>query len=64
MSEHKPIKTAEDWIEYIKCYKQRNGSRLPVAIAVPTEDFLALVNNFKQVCASNNQRRAQKKAEA
>lgn len=56
--EDKPIKTAEDWIEYIKRYKQRNGSKLPVAIAVPTKDFLALVNDFKQVCDSNNSRRA------
>lgn len=58
MSEHNPIKTAEDWIEYIKRYKLRNGSKLPVAIAVPTKDFLALVNDFKQVCDSNNKRRA------
>lgn len=58
MSEHKPIKTVEDWIEYIKCYKRRNGSKLPVAIAVPTKDFQALVNDFKQVCDSNNKRRA------
>lgn len=58
MSEDKPIRTAEDWIEYIKRYKQRNGSRLPVAITVPTKDFLALVNDFKQVCDSNSRRRA------
>ena len=58
MSEHNPIKTAEDWIEYIKSYKRRNGSKLPVAIAVPTKDFLSLVNDFKQVCDSNNKRRA------
>ena len=31
------LKTAHDWQEYIKRYKQRNGSRLPVAIAVPTK---------------------------
>lgn len=51
------LKTAHDWQEYIKRYKQRNGSRLPVAIAVPTKDFLDLVNNFKQVSKSNRSRR-------
>jgi len=53
------LKTAHDWQEYIKRYKQRNGSRLPVAIAVPTKDFLDLVNNFKQVSKSNRSRRKQ-----
>ena len=53
------LKTAHDWQEYIKRYKLRNGSRLPVAIAVPTKDFLDLVNNFKQVSKSNRSRRKQ-----
>lgn len=51
------LRTAHDWQEYIKRYKLRNGSRLPVAIAVPTKDFLDLVNNFKQVSRSNRSRR-------
>jgi len=52
------LKTAHDWLEYIKRYKVRNNCpRLPVAIAVPTKDFLDLVNNFKQVSHSNRSRR-------
>lgn len=51
------LKTAHDWQEYIKRYKLRNGSRLPVAIAVPTKDFLDLINNFEQVSKSNRSRR-------
>lgn len=52
------LKTAHDWLEYIKRYKVRNNCpHLPVAIAVPTKDFLDLVNNFKQVSHSNRSRR-------
>ena len=52
------LKTAHDWQEYIKRYKIRNNCpHLPVAIAVPTKDFLDLINNFKQVSHSNRSRR-------
>ena len=52
------LKTAHDWEEYIKRYKVRNNCpHLPVAIAVPTKDFLDLINNFKQVSRSNRSRR-------
>lgn len=56
MESDKLLKTYEDWREYLKEYKKRNG-KLAAAIAVPTEDFLALLNNFKQVSESNNRRR-------
>lgn len=52
------LKTAHDWQEYIKRYKIRNNCpHLPAAIAVPTKDFLDLINNFKQVSHSNSSRR-------
>ena len=56
--ETRPLKTAKDWLEYIRDYKVRNSCpRLPVAIAVPTKDFLDLISNFKQVSNSNSHRR-------
>lgn len=56
METDKLLKTYEDWRDYLEEYKKRNG-KLAVAIVVPTKDFLALLNNFKQVSESNNRRR-------
>lgn len=45
----------DEWLEYINERKADAG----VTMVVPTEDFLALVNDFKQVSESNLKRKCQ-----